>query len=133
MIPNNVTLTFAQGTLQGKECIFEDPSLCVIGRSSSCDLPVPSDLFHADISRRHCLLEIDPPAIRIHDLNSRNGTFVNGVRIPRPLDTHADESAAAGAVSGYELKDGDEVQLGKVRFKVTVNKHSAMPVPLLFV
>jgi pSer/pThr/pTyr-binding forkhead associated (FHA) protein len=133
MIPSTITLTVTQGMFQGKEYVFDGPSLCVIGRSSACDLQVPNDAIHADISRRHCLLEIDPPTIRVHDLNSRNGTFVNGVRIPGPADTHGDGSDVCGPASGCDLKDGDEVRLGNFRFSVTLNNVGTPAVPLLFV
>jgi eukaryotic-like serine/threonine-protein kinase len=133
MIPSTITLTVTQGMLQGKEYVFDGPSLCMVGRASDSDLQLPSDCFHADISRRHCLLEIDPPAIRVRDLDSRNGTFVNGVRICRSSDTQVDGSDAGDDTSGCELKDGDEVQLGNVRFRVTIDTRNSVPVPLLFV
>jgi pSer/pThr/pTyr-binding forkhead associated (FHA) protein len=35
------------------------------------------------ISRYHCLLDINPPDIRIRDFDSLNGTYVNGECIGR--------------------------------------------------
>ncbi|KYC36281.1 hypothetical protein WA1_52005 [Scytonema hofmannii PCC 7110] len=32
-------------------------------------------------SRYHCLLDINPPDIRVRDFGSRNGTYVNGKKI----------------------------------------------------
>ena len=34
------------------------------------------------------LIEYNPPMCRIVDLNSRNGTKVNGQKIEKPLDLH---------------------------------------------
>jgi eukaryotic-like serine/threonine-protein kinase len=133
MTPSTITLTMTRGSLQGKEYVFEGPSLCVIGRANACDLQVPSDPIHADISRRHCLLEIDPPVMRIHDLNSRNGTFVNGVRISGSAAAQDDDSSHQGFASAVDLNDGDEVQLGNLRFSTTLNHRNTAPVPLLFV
>ncbi|HEY1861420.1 MAG TPA: FHA domain-containing protein [Gemmataceae bacterium] len=133
MIPSTVALTVTEGTLSGKEYLFDSLSRCMIGRASDCDIQLPNDYFHGDISRHHCLLEIAPPAVRVHDLDSRNGTFVNGVRIGRPSDTQVEGSDDPNAPLGQDLKDGDEVQLGNLRFRVRVDEPSGVPVPLLFV
>ena len=65
----------------------------VIGRSSDCDLVIEDSA----ISREHARVEVDGASVVIHDLSSRNGTWVNGERA---------ESA--------ELNSGDEVALGRV-------------------
>jgi pSer/pThr/pTyr-binding forkhead associated (FHA) protein len=49
-----------------------------IGRSSENDLVVTGDLM---VSRNHAILYFDEGSILIEDLNSANGTFVNGNRI----------------------------------------------------
>jgi pSer/pThr/pTyr-binding forkhead associated (FHA) protein len=133
MIQSTVALMVTQGTLQGKEYVFDSTSRCLIGRASDCDIQLPNDYFHGDISRHHCLLEIAPPAVRVHDLDSRNGTFVNGVRIRRPSDTEVDGADDSNVPFGHDLKDGDEVQLGNLRFRVRVESSRSVAVPLFFV
>jgi pSer/pThr/pTyr-binding forkhead associated (FHA) protein len=133
MIPSTVTLAVTQGALNGKEYVFEGLSRCMIGRASDCDIQLPNDYFHLDISRHHCLLEIAPPAVRVHDLESRNGTFVNGVRIKRPSDTQVDGLDDPSFPLGQDLQDGDEVQMGNLRLRVRVDNPIALPAPLLFV
>ena len=49
-----------------------------IGRSSENDLVITGDLM---VSRNHAILYFDEGSILIEDLNSANGTFVNGNRI----------------------------------------------------
>lgn len=49
----------------------------IVGRSSSCDVHI-EDL---EMSRQHFCLEAENGAIYISDLNSTNGTSVNGIRI----------------------------------------------------
>lgn len=49
----------------------------VIGASHGCDLP----LVATGVSRRHAELVVADGALRIRDLDSKNGTFVNGRRI----------------------------------------------------
>ncbi|MGE0550791.1 MAG: sigma 54-interacting transcriptional regulator [Kofleriaceae bacterium] len=50
----------------------------VVGRGVDCDLAVPDD---AACSRNHLRITLADGAIRITDLQSRNGTYVNGERI----------------------------------------------------
>lgn len=63
-----------------------------LGRSPTCDLVIDD----ANVSRRHAQILIEGAAATLVDLGSRNGSFLNGVR-----------------VSGRaELKPGDRVQVG---------------------
>lgn len=48
-----------------------------IGRSQKCDFVIPVE----DISREHCLFEIEGEKLFITDLSSKNGVFFNGIRI----------------------------------------------------
>src|SRR5262249_25711349 len=82
----------------------------VLGRSPDCDIALPMDLLHRDISRHHCAFEIDPPTVRVRDLNSLNGTYVNGEKIGQRLNPLAlCESDHERATR--ELRDGDEVRV----------------------
>ena len=69
-----------------------------LGRESVCE--VCFDIERDDVvSRVHCRIDVesaDPPAFKLTDLNSRNGTFVNRQRI-------------TGSVA---LRPGDVLQLG---------------------
>ena len=49
---------------------------CVVGRDDSSDIV----LTGTEVSRRHAEFRVDGPVVAVHDLESRNGTFVNGVR-----------------------------------------------------
>jgi pSer/pThr/pTyr-binding forkhead associated (FHA) protein len=50
---------------------------CVLGRSPSCDLPIPS----GGASRRHAHVCWERDGIVIRDLSSTNGTFINGEKL----------------------------------------------------
>jgi hypothetical protein len=47
----------------------------VVGREGTCDLYVESK----QVSRRHCLLQVTERGLLVKDLESTNGTFVNGI------------------------------------------------------
>src|SRR5262245_53780364 len=48
-----------------------------LGRDPACDVVLDEDAA----SRRHAVIDVGPTGIRIRDLDSRNGTFVNGRRV----------------------------------------------------
>ncbi len=59
-----------------------------IGRDPSCELALDPTRDTA-VSRRHAAITVtsnDPLTIEIKDLGSRNGTFVNGIRISDPVE-----------------------------------------------
>jgi FHA domain len=47
----------------------------VVGREGTCDVYVES----SQVSRRHCLLQVTERGLLVKDLESTNGTFVNGI------------------------------------------------------
>jgi len=70
----------------------------VIGRQADCEISIPSD----EISRRHARLDVTPNGVRVEDLGSSNGTYVNDKRVENAM-----------------LKVGDELRLDTLRFQVT--------------
>jgi pSer/pThr/pTyr-binding forkhead associated (FHA) protein len=70
----------------------------VIGRRRDCDLRIQS----SQISRRHCLLRFRDGYLTVEDLDSVNGTFLNGER-----------------VEGKQVvRPGDHLEVGPARFVV---------------
>jgi pSer/pThr/pTyr-binding forkhead associated (FHA) protein len=108
-----VILLATRGGLKGHEFEFCDKVCRVVGRSCECDLHLPSDDLTA--SRRHCLLDIDPPAISVFDLASRNGTYVNGEQV-QPCQTTEGKTAPLGR----PLKVGDELHVGHTVLRVWI-------------
>ncbi|MER7228792.1 protein kinase domain-containing protein [Streptomyces rubradiris] len=93
-----VRLEVAGTIVPARTLVFRAPAALSAGRAEDCGLRVAAD--DRRVSRRHCVFDIDPPAVRVRDLGSRNGTYVNGVRL------------APCASRPHELADGDEVRLG---------------------
>lgn len=69
-----------------------------IGRAPRADFRVDAAL----VSRLHCRLTAGATDLEVIDLESTNGTFVNGARVERAL-----------------LKTGDRLGVGKVEFVVS--------------
>jgi pSer/pThr/pTyr-binding forkhead associated (FHA) protein len=74
----------------------------LIGREQDCHLRPNSEL----ISRHHCVFSIDEFSVRLRDLGSTNGTYVNGTRIDSPIT----------------LKSGDRIAVGKLSFEVLIRQ-----------
>lgn len=89
--PVQVTLEIIEGLDKGAMRRFNQESI-LIGRLNT-DLVVRD----TDVSRRHCIVEVfDASQVYLRDLNSTNGTFMNGRR-----------------VSSVRLRNGDQIRLGR--------------------
>jgi len=119
---SKVILRVAKGALKEQEYVFSDRTHCILGRAEDCDIQVPLDQDHADVSRHHCLFDLDPPAIRVRDLGSRNGTYVNGEKIgQRPIQLDSSESGILPHSTTQALKPGDVVRVGSTVIRVDVD------------
>ena len=119
-MPASVTLKVKNGKLAGKTYEFGDPCRCLIGRACDCEIRLPEGPEFLTASRHHCLLDIDPPEIRVRDSGSTNGTFVNGMQIGRPATWHLPPETLSKPCFDYELSDGDELTVGGTVFEVHV-------------
>jgi hypothetical protein len=116
-----VKITLVDPTVPERQFVFDRPRTCVVGRQYDCDIALPSDRAHREVSRHHCQLDINPPHVRVRDLNSRNGTFVNGKRLaPEGADQ---EDAGTEDHGTAVLSDGDEIRIAKSRFHVHVEEN----------
>jgi pSer/pThr/pTyr-binding forkhead associated (FHA) protein len=95
--PMDVKLRVLAGKSAGQEVSVAGPTF-QIGRADDCQLRARSDT----ISDHHCRLELEPALVRVRDLGSTTGTFVNGQRIE----------------GERELKMGDKLKVGPLEFEV---------------
>jgi pSer/pThr/pTyr-binding forkhead associated (FHA) protein len=84
------SLTLLRGEEEG-EAFALNAAEVVIGREEGCAIRIEG----LGLSRRHCAISRAGERYLLRDLNSENGTWVNGVRITE-----------------QELRDGDQVGLG---------------------
>ncbi|WP_445175730.1 protein kinase domain-containing protein [Microcoleus sp.] len=117
---SKVTLTITAGNLKDQEFTFDTRTTCIIGRAKDCYPKIPDDDKHRTISRYHCLLDINPPDIRVRDFGSKNGTFVNGEKIGQREAHQTPEEAAQIQFPEYDLQGGDEFTLSDTSFRVAV-------------
>jgi pSer/pThr/pTyr-binding forkhead associated (FHA) protein len=73
-------------------------SVKTIGRSTAAEFVVDAPL----VSRLHCQLTADSDALEVKDLESTNGTFVNGKR-----------------VNASPLRSGDTLTVGRIDLRVS--------------
>jgi len=97
-VPGGASFVVLEGFYEGLELAI-DRSWLVIGRGRGADVV----LAEPTISRAHGAFGHDGGGFFVQDLGSTNGTFVNGARVKKA-----------------PLKPGDEVQMGKLRLRVTV-------------
>ncbi len=72
--------------LAGKQFILLPEQNMVIGRSSQCDIVIPG----THLSRRHTEISIEGNHLRIKDLGSANGTFLNELRVDNATANNGD-------------------------------------------
>ena len=84
-------LKFISGKYQGGEFPLKGDKQIVIGRSSELDMVLVEDM----VSRKHARITLRGGGISIEDLNSTNGTFVNGEKVQQS-----------------RLKEGDRILIG---------------------
>lgn len=92
---NHWRLVAAADWLEGAEFVIDEPML--LGRDSKCDITIAG----THLSRKHAKITPLPSGLVIEDLDSSNGTFVNGSRIDKKT-----------------LNDGDEIKFDTVAFYV---------------
>lgn len=88
--------------------VLDAGSEVVLGRDPGCELV----LAHASVSRRHSRLAGGDGVWQLSDLNSKNGTRVNGARVSSAVLSHGQWFAVGDVYCEFELIDATrQVQL----------------------
>lgn len=106
-----VTLTNTADMTSGRTMLLRPGQALTIGRTERADWAFPHD---REMSGRHLAIECRAEACQIRDLDSTNGTFVNGKH-----------------VVATALRDGDEIQAGRTVFRVRVETADEPPAAAL--
>ncbi len=105
MSPATVILDVVAGPHEGEKREFDEHGTLLAGRSAAAQLRLPRD---PHFSRNHFRVEVKPPHCHLVDLDSSNGTFVNGKR-----------------VTDAWLRDGDTISGGLTRILVRIQDDAA--------
>jgi serine/threonine-protein kinase len=106
-----ITLTVTDGPHTGQVFTFSGHDTFLVGRSRRAHFRLPQKDKY--FSRVHFLIEINPPRLRIMDMGSRNGTYVNGQKVDMS-----------------DLKDEDKIRAGHTVLKVKIEQDLVVAVPL---
>jgi eukaryotic-like serine/threonine-protein kinase len=109
-----VRLTVLTGPHKSRRFCFCGPTRCQVGRDLNCFVQLSGTERDKLISRHHCLLDINPPAIHVEDLGSGNGTYINGRRVDPISNETRDETA------GLAVNHGDVLTIGGTTLRVEV-------------
>ena len=80
------------------------------GSAPEIDL-APYAAYQMGISRKHAIIRWQNEQLFLHDLGSRNGTYVNGQK--------------ASPSQPIQLRDGDEMRLGKMHIRLYFRRKNA--------
>ncbi len=92
----------------------------VIGRAENCDLQIPL----LDVSRRHCELRMAAETLKVKDLASSNGTYVNNKRVNEQVLAAGDRLAVGPVVFTVQI-NGKPEQISPVKTKLAKSKAKA--------
>ncbi len=108
--PMELTLTVVEGPYCGQSFTFQRPDRFLVGRSPKAHFRLrPEGRKDLRVSRLHFLIEVNPPLCRLHDMGSRNKTYVNG----QP-------------VASCDLAHGDEIRVGHTTLRVAISEGATL-------
>ena len=100
-----LTVTIRSGTRAGQRVLLAPEESLRVGRTSKADIAITDD---PTMSGVHFLIEYNGDAVRVRDLESRNGLFVNGQQVI--------EAA---------VQTGDQIRAGRTFFSVALDTAEA--------
>ena len=107
-------LTVLTGPHKGTRFCTRGLDACLVGRAPECAIRFCGESRDLCISRYHCQLLLDAASVRVQDMDSANGTYINGHRVgekPAPLGTLPPASVA---------EDGDILTIGGTSLRVNI-------------
>ncbi len=120
---SNPRLVAIAGPLRDSVFVLPESDLS-LGRDASNGLPISDP----SVSRRHCLIRHEAASFKVRDLDSRNGTLVNGEPVKDHWLHHLDEIAVGDSVFRFLIEDDPEKGSGAsraVEFDDTGATHAA--------
>lgn len=118
-----VTFTIIDGIRKGKSYSFNSRTVCWVGRHDDCTIHFAKHPNHKQISRFHCLIDIDPPKVTIRDFNSKHGTHVDGTLIGKSPKKQAAPQGIDVDIKPVEknLYSGSIIGIGNIQIQVNIS------------
>ncbi len=117
-MPSVVTLDVTEGPVAGEKFTFKEHDTLIAGRNHSCKILIPGS--DRTVSRSQFIMEVTPPVVIIRDLGSKNGTYINGEKYGGRKKDETPDEGAKRKYPQVELKDGDEIRIGKTHMVVSI-------------
>lgn len=93
------------GLLEGQRWLIKDQ--LVVGREPTCNVVIPD----RQVSRQHARFSFTIQGVVLEDLQSKNGTYLNGKPIQSPI----------------KLKEGDEIVIALVQSFIYLSSDATLP------
>jgi hypothetical protein len=119
---NKVQIAVSAGAMKGKTFAFEEHDTFLFGRLAECHCCLPDD---SQVSRRHFMIEVNPPDARIRDFGSMNGTYVNDKKIGAREPGETPEQGQKRKYPEVDLKNGDVLKVGQTVLAVKIESEPA--------
>ena len=116
-----IKLEFISGPSQGQIFRLEAGSYFLVGSGYDTHISIVDDIH---ISRHHFLFYVFPKKCKIIDLDSKNGTFVNGVRYGGRMAPDLGICLPFAQKKQCEIADGDIIRVGYTMITVSVKNGS---------
>ena len=71
-------------------------------------------LNHASVSRRHCVIRQENDTFKLYDLDSYNGTFVNGIPVKEQVLAHADQLRVGNIELLFLIEESEDAPFGQL-------------------
>src|SRR5208337_2059097 len=112
-----INLTVKAGPHEGEVFEFQERAFFVVGRSERANFRLP--VKDNSISRIHFMIEMNPPQCRLTDMDSTNGTRVNGQKVAMAVDpgpvgaVHVGQTALGRVHLDHEVDARDTVSFDR--------------------
>jgi len=100
-----IVLEVIAGPSLHRSFAFEQHDLFLVGRGEDVHFQIPNDL---QLSRRHFMVEVNPPSCMAIDLNSKSGIEINGVRSKAQRLRNGDTIRAGATVFAVGIEGSEE-------------------------
>lgn len=109
-----ITLKIVGDARGYREISFRKPGEYIVGRIDSAQCQIDD----GRVSKQHCAIVIQPPDLKVKDLQSANGTLVDEVGLGAAAETGPDGQPTVRRE--INIKNGSVVQIGSTKIHIDI-------------